>query len=156
MELRPLKFQCRRNTGDQWGTSDEKGAGTVPDLWGVVDTADLYAPGGRDEADTVRAEEAVHTALTLLAAHQQSRPRGMHRPGGHELGAAVRDLMAHGSNDEALRKRFVRVGTAGGMPLLATRLREIVLLLRCGVGVGGGSGRAGSTGRFGGGGDFGG
>ncbi|MFE3685406.1 type I-E CRISPR-associated protein Cse2/CasB [Streptomyces sp. NPDC059095] len=107
-----------------------KGAGTVPDLWGVVDTADLYAPGGRDEAGTVRAEEAVHTALTLWATHQQSRPLPMHRAGGHELGAAVRELMAHGSNDEALRKRFVRVGTAGGMPVLATRLREIVLLLR--------------------------
>ncbi|MYV90342.1 type I-E CRISPR-associated protein Cse2/CasB [Streptomyces sp. SID1034] len=107
-----------------------KGAGTVPDLWGVVDTADLYAPGGRDEADTVRAEEAVHTALTLWATHQQSRPLPMHRAGGHELGSAVRELMAHGSSEEALRKRFVRAGTAGGMSVLATRLREIVLLLR--------------------------
>ncbi|MEU9197881.1 type I-E CRISPR-associated protein Cse2/CasB [Streptomyces hundungensis] len=106
-----------------------KGAGTVPDLWGLVDLGDLYAEG-RSERDVARAEEAVHTALTLWAVHQQSRPAAMHRSGGHELGAAVRALMPPGETDEALRKRFVRTGTAGSLPVLATRLREIVLLLR--------------------------
>ncbi|MFJ8313336.1 MULTISPECIES: type I-E CRISPR-associated protein Cse2/CasB [unclassified Streptomyces] len=107
-----------------------KGAGTVPDLWGLVDTADLYTPTGGGEAETVRAEEAVHTALTLWAVHQQSRRTAMHRSGGHELGAAVRALMPRGEIDEPLRKRFVRAGTAASMPMLSLRLREIALLLR--------------------------
>ena len=109
-----------------------KGAGTVPDLWGLVEIGDLYTQRSSDESDLVRAEEAVHTALTLWAVHQQSRRTGMHQRGRPELelGAAVRSLMPQGEMDEPLRKRFVRAGTADSVPTLAARLREIVQLLR--------------------------
>ncbi|MFF1692085.1 type I-E CRISPR-associated protein Cse2/CasB [Streptomyces sp. NPDC058257] len=111
----------------------------VPDLWGLADTGVLHdrpADGGRPlrEDELLRAEDAVHVALTLWALHQQSRSTLMHRPGSRTaprgLGAAVRQLMPPGEIAEPIRKRFVRVGTAPGLPALAQRLREIVLLLR--------------------------
>lgn len=111
----------------------------VPDLWGLADTAALHEPpadGGRplSEDELSRAQDAVHVALTLWALHQQSRGTAMHRPGSHTvprgLGSAVRQLMPPGEIAEPIRKRFVRAGTAPGLPALAQRLREIVLLLR--------------------------
>jgi CRISPR system Cascade subunit CasB len=93
---------------------------------GLLDLEPLYAdPHLRKDA----AENAVYTAMTLWSLHQQSRSTGMHRTG-LELGAAVRKLMPAGEIDESVRKRFVRAGTAPNVPMLASRLREIVLLLR--------------------------
>ncbi|WP_406454017.1 type I-E CRISPR-associated protein Cse2/CasB [Streptomyces sp. NBC_00876] len=117
-------------------------AGSLPDLWSLVDISPLHEPceGARDltERELVRAEDALHTALTLWALHQQSRREaGMHqrnsrgKPRG--VGAAVRRMMnmlKPGEIDEPLRKRLVRVGTAPDLPTLAQRLRDIVLLLR--------------------------
>ncbi|WP_328869597.1 type I-E CRISPR-associated protein Cse2/CasB [Streptomyces sp. NBC_00287] len=111
----------------------------------------------REQADE-QEEIAVHIAVTLWALHQQSlRDEPMHRPG-WPLGRAVRRL-AHGMTgvhdpstppensaagdrdaapanqaveeaSETIRKRFVRIGTASHIDLLAVRLREMVLLLR--------------------------
>jgi CRISPR system Cascade subunit CasB len=53
----------------------------------------------------------------------------MHQPGA-ELGAAVRKLMRDGIIDDAVRRRFVRIGTATTRETLAYRLREIITLLR--------------------------
>ncbi|MET9734475.1 type I-E CRISPR-associated protein Cse2/CasB [Streptomyces sp. NPDC006458] len=113
-------------------------AAALPDLWGLIDTGPLHAPGERarplSETQLVRAENALYTALTLWALHQQSRGSRMHRahtatlPGG--LGFAVRRLMPAGDIDEAVRKRLVRAGTAPDLPALAQRLRDIVTLLR--------------------------
>ncbi|MCW8382376.1 type I-E CRISPR-associated protein Cse2/CasB [Streptomyces justiciae] len=111
----------------------------LPDLWGLIDTGPLHDPmhdGGwlPREEDLMRAEDAVHVAVTLWALHQQSRTTGMHRldrkdaPAG--LGAAVRRLMPRGDIDETILKRLVRAGHAPDLPALAQRLREIVLLLR--------------------------
>ncbi|MEU3978861.1 type I-E CRISPR-associated protein Cse2/CasB [Streptomyces sp. NPDC026672] len=110
----------------------------VPDLLGLIDTGPLYdeTPDGRPpgEQSLTRAEDAVHVAMTLWALHQQSRSTGMHRPhrtdapGG--LGAAIRRLMAERDAGDAVRKRFVRIGTAPNLTILAQRLREIVLLMR--------------------------
>lgn len=111
----------------------------TPDLWGLADTGPLHtAPedGGRPlgETELTCAEDAVHVALTLWALHQQSRRTGMHRPGTRTapqaLGTAVRRLMPPGDIDDPVLKRFIRAGTAGDLPGLAQRLREIVVLLR--------------------------
>ncbi|MFI0818284.1 type I-E CRISPR-associated protein Cse2/CasB [Streptomyces sp. NPDC021098] len=110
----------------------------VPDLLGLIDTGPLYdkTPDGRTpgEESLTRAEDAVHVAMTLWAVHQQSRSSGMHRPHRTEapggLGAAVRRLMAERDAEDAVRKRFVRIGTASEFSILAQRLREIVVLLR--------------------------
>ncbi|MFF9204514.1 type I-E CRISPR-associated protein Cse2/CasB [Streptomyces sp. NPDC014986] len=113
-------------------------AGEVPDLWSLIDTDPLHtsAEGTRSlsEQELVRAENALHAALTLWAFHQQSRGVPVHRrhtrerPGG--LGAAVRRLMPADGVDEPVRKRLVRAGTAPDLVTLAQRLRDIVALLR--------------------------
>ncbi|MFH8254231.1 type I-E CRISPR-associated protein Cse2/CasB [Streptomyces roseolus] len=113
-------------------------AGQLPDLWDLLDTQTLHETrrDGRplSEAELARAEDALHTALTLWALHQQSRGTGMHqlhrpeRPRG--LGAAVHRLMPANDIDDSLRKRLVRAGNAADLTTLAQRLRDIVTLLR--------------------------
>ncbi|MGW0658093.1 type I-E CRISPR-associated protein Cse2/CasB [Streptodolium elevatio] len=104
--------------------------GELPDLWGLFAMDRVYDEV-RGETDTIRAENAVHLAITLWARHQQShRTKGMHRPGGSELGAAVRLLMPGTDIDEPVRQRFVRAGSATSFEILAQRLGELVLLLR--------------------------
>ncbi|CAL9672592.1 hypothetical protein SUDANB15_07512 (plasmid) [Streptomyces sp. enrichment culture] len=113
-------------------------AGETPDLWSLIDTDPLHTPaeGTRplSEQELVRAENALHAALTLWAFHQQSRSTPMHRrhtrerPGG--LGAAVRRLMPADGVDEPVRKRLVRAGTVPDLVTLTQRLRDIVALLR--------------------------
>lgn len=113
-------------------------AAEMPDLWALVDTGPLHA--GADglpalsEQELSRAEDALYTALTLWALHQQSRGTGMHRPHTRErpagLGAAVRRLMPPGDIDDPVRKRLVRASTAPDLVTLAQRLRDIVVLLR--------------------------
>ncbi|MDX2643446.1 type I-E CRISPR-associated protein Cse2/CasB [Streptomyces sp. PA03-1a] len=104
-----------------------KDAAAVPDLWGLIDLDPLYTdPDLRHDA----AANAVDSVLALWSLHQQSRPTGMHRPGGDELGTAVRRLMPSNEIDEPIRKRFVRAGTAPTLAMLATRLRDITVLLR--------------------------
>lgn len=102
----------------------------VPELWGLTGAERLYQDQTLTEAQAARAETASFLAVTLYALHQQSRPnQGMHSPG-VELGAAVRRLMPPDKIDEPIRRRFVRVGTAGSPDVLAYRLREIISLLR--------------------------
>jgi CRISPR system Cascade subunit CasB len=143
-KIGPLQTELLRDSPKAVATLARlrRGAGKqphqVPDMLGLVDTGPLYdkAPDGPPpgEESLTRAEDAVHVAMTLWALHQQSRSIGTHRrhrtdaPGG--LGAAVRRLMAERDADDAVRKRFVRIGTASDLPVLAQRLREIVLLLR--------------------------
>ncbi|MFF6815212.1 type I-E CRISPR-associated protein Cse2/CasB [Streptomyces sp. NPDC012403] len=113
-------------------------AGETPDLWNLIDTDPLHTPaaGTRplSEQELVRAENALHAALTLWAFHQQSRGTPMHRrntrerPGG--LGAVVRRLMPADGVNEPVRKRLVRAGTAPDLVTLTQRLRDIVALLR--------------------------
>ncbi|MFF0967495.1 type I-E CRISPR-associated protein Cse2/CasB [Streptomyces sp. NPDC003703] len=113
-------------------------AGQTPDLWSLIDTDPLHTRPDNtrplSEPELVRAENALHTACTLWAFHQQSRGTPMHRrhtrerPGG--LGAAVRRMMSADGTDEPIRKRLVRAGTAPDLVALAQRLRDIVALLR--------------------------
>lgn len=103
----------------------------VPGLWGLTGTDRLYQSHAQlvsDETSAIRAEAALFLALTLYAAHQQSRSDDMHKPGS-PFGAAVRRLMGE-EIDEPIRRRFVRIGTASAPPALAYRLREMIMLLR--------------------------
>ncbi|MFE4964670.1 type I-E CRISPR-associated protein Cse2/CasB [Streptomyces sp. NPDC056660] len=113
-------------------------AADLPDLWELVDTSPLQArlEGMRTlgEEELVRAEDALHAALTLWALHQQSRGARMHRPHTYKrpagLGAAVRRLMPPDGVDEPVRKRLVRAGTAPDLTSLSQRLRDLIVLLR--------------------------
>ena len=102
----------------------------VPELWGLTGAERLYQEQSLSEVQATRAEAAAFLAVTLFALHQQSRPNQRMHGSGVELGAAVRRLMPRGEIDEPIRRRFVRVGTAGSLETLAYRLREIVSLLR--------------------------
>ncbi|MFD4370998.1 type I-E CRISPR-associated protein Cse2/CasB [Streptomyces sp. NPDC058486] len=115
-----------------------KPAGLLPDLWDLLGIQGLHDARRDDrplgETELARAEDALHTALTLWALHQQSRGAGMHqlhrreRPRG--IGAAVHRLMPPNDIDDSLRKRLVRAGNAPDLTTLAQRLRDIVTLLR--------------------------
>ncbi|MCF3132444.1 type I-E CRISPR-associated protein Cse2/CasB [Streptomyces olivochromogenes] len=113
-------------------------AADLPDLWTLVDTSPLHSrvEGVRllGEEELLRAENAVHAALTLWALHQQSRGVRMHRPHARMrptgLGASVRRLMPPNDIDEPVRKRLVRAGTAPDLTALSQRLRELIVLLR--------------------------
>ena len=100
----------------------------VPELWGMTGAERLFADETLSEAKAAQAETAMFLAVTLYALHQQSQAEPMYRPG-EELGKAVRRLMGD-EIDEPIRRRFVRVGTAATRDALATRLREIITLLR--------------------------
>lgn len=102
----------------------------VPELWGMAGTERLYAEQTLSAREAEMAEAALFLAVTLYALHQQSRPEQQMHRSGVELGAAVRRLMPGGALDEPIRRRFVRVGTAGTRHVLAYRLREIITLLR--------------------------
>jgi CRISPR system Cascade subunit CasB len=109
-------------------------AGETPDLWGLIGTEPLYERYERADLteEAMRwAEEAAHATVTLWSLHQQSHHiTRMHRRPGPELGAAVRRLHPGPEIDEPTRKRFVRAGTAATPAILASRLRDLVLLLR--------------------------
>lgn len=105
----------------------------LPDLWGMTGTDTLYAEAPDwGERRMEQAEQALHIAVTLWALHQQShRSAAMHITGGPELGVAVRRLMPDsGAFDDRILRRFVRTATASSLPVLAQRLRDLVLLLR--------------------------
>ncbi|MGW3148867.1 type I-E CRISPR-associated protein Cse2/CasB [Streptomyces sp. NPDC001177] len=113
-------------------------AADLPDLWTLVDTSPLHSRlegvWPLNEEELLRAENAVHAALTLWALHQQSRGVRMHRPHAPTrptgLGAAVRRLMPPNGIDEPVRKRLVRAGTAPDLTALSQRLRDLIVLLR--------------------------
>src|SRR5262249_34285892 len=80
-----------------------KPPGEIPDLWGLTGTDLLFiaAPGWGEGARMVRAENAMHVAVTLWALHQQShREADMHQTGGPGLGAAVRRSMPDNDIDK--------------------------------------------------------
>ena len=110
--------------------------GVVPELWGLSVPEELYEAAekrkdGLPALTVEQAEEAAHLAITLWATHQQSHREKMHLAEGRELGAAVRMLAGKdGRARESVLKRFVRVGTATSLSVLAQRLRDIVTLLR--------------------------
>lgn len=112
----------------------------VPELWGVAGVERFYRHVEKAAPDedlppwlAERAEAALFLAVTLYSLHQQSRTKDPMHENGVELGHAVRRLMPPGEIDEPIRRRFVRVGTAETLDVLADRLREIVSLLRRGA-----------------------
>lgn len=106
-----------------------QGYAHVPDLWGLLDIDAVYEADA-SETELARIENAVHSAATLWALHQQGRrDRGMHKPDGTQLGSAVRQLIGD-DVDAPARKRLVRAGGATTLDSLAQRLRELVVLLR--------------------------
>jgi CRISPR system Cascade subunit CasB len=103
----------------------------VADLWGLEGTDRLYTeiPDRWEEA-RVRAENAVHVAITLWAVHQQSRRDAPMHIVGMPLGRAVRALIPGEDVDDPVRRRYLRIGAATSLEMLAERMRDVVLTLR--------------------------
>lgn len=98
--------------------------GTVAQMWPYYTTLN-------DEGEMTGELRAEHTALTLYAVHQQSRPRPMHITG-IGLGRAVRALHSgeHGKfSQEAVNRRFAAAATATSPAELAMHLRGLIAQL---------------------------
>src|SRR5690606_18570292 len=91
--------------------------GSDPKIW--ADTMD-GVPGDPLGDEPTRQELAVHTAMTLYALHQQSRPAAMHRTGiGLGQAVALLDRARPGATDGStspVRRRFDAVVTATSLP----------------------------------------
>ncbi|MEU5871740.1 type I-E CRISPR-associated protein Cse2/CasB [Glycomyces sp. NPDC047369] len=75
-------------------------------------------------------EQALHTAVTLFAIHQQSqREQRMHTPG-TTFAVACQWLAAVRDNDETVHRRFAAVGTAATYAELVYHVRNLVTQLR--------------------------
>lgn len=93
--------------------------GTVPEMWRfyttLVDTGVV--------TNRLRAE---HTALTLFAVHQQSKPVPMHRTD-HGLGTALRAVRRSDKfSEQAVDRRFTAAATATSTAELALHLRGLI------------------------------
>jgi CRISPR system Cascade subunit CasB len=104
-----------------------KDVGAVPDLWRYT-LEGLPGPQPRGDAPT-HGEQAVYTAMTLFAVHQQSRREEMHLPG-QSLGTAVRHLRMRAVSAEAVRRRFEALGTAETFTEVVHHARGLITQLR--------------------------
>ncbi|WP_315503271.1 type I-E CRISPR-associated protein Cse2/CasB [Actinomyces radicidentis] len=101
--------------------------GTVPEAWELTQPEDVPANAGDEPT---REEQAIHTAMTLYAVHQQSRSEPMHAMG-VGLGHAASRLIGHGDDESApARARFNALVTASSLAELRRHLRTFVSLLR--------------------------
>lgn len=111
--------------------------GTDPTVWAwTIDSV----PGNPLGDEPSREEWAVHLALTMFAAHQQSRPSPMHHPGiGFGAAVARLDRAVAGADTEGpspVRRRFDAAVTSGSLAELSHHLRGLVKQLRsAGIGL---------------------
>lgn len=103
-----------------------KPPGWDPELWELT-LADVPGRIGSDAPTTQ--ERAVHTAITLYAVHQQSRPETMHVRG-YGLGRSVCLLASATQAESAVRRRFDAAATATSFDEVVHHLRGLVTQLR--------------------------
>lgn len=102
-----------------------KPPGSDPQLWEWT----IGGIPGRATSDEPTPEEwAAHTAMTLWALHQQSRPEPMHHRG-VGVGEAVRRLGTRASAP-AVRRRFEAVATSATVEEAVHHLRGLISQLR--------------------------
>lgn len=101
--------------------------GSVPEVWDLTQPETL--PAGVGDEPTWE-EQAIHTAMTLYAVHQQSRSEPMHTLG-VSLGQAAARLIGRGDEENpAARARFNALVTSSTLSELQRHLRTFVRLLR--------------------------
>ncbi|WP_280468206.1 type I-E CRISPR-associated protein Cse2/CasB [Nocardia cyriacigeorgica] len=112
-----------------------KPAGSVPEIWELTIGAASDAmierePSRYFDEDLTTSEQAAHAALTLYAAHQQSRTEPMHVPT-VTFGRAVRQLADHDSRSkEAVVARFMATATAESIDELLVHVRGLIKQMR--------------------------
>lgn len=107
-------------------SATRRGPGSLPEIWEWTECGtDTDMPD-----DPTPAEWAVHISMCMFALHQQGKSEGMHRPG-RGFGQAVRLLAGADATPESpVRKRFVKVMSAGSMDECAHHLRGLVTQMR--------------------------
>lgn len=114
--------QLRQGVNEAPGTAGIREASLLPDEV----TRREYLPD--DEPSP--SEQALHTAVTLWALHQQSRREKPMHTGNATFAAAIRRLAATSPNEETVYRRFTALGTAATYSELAFHARGIVTQLR--------------------------
>ena len=113
--------QLRRGVG--------KLPGELPELWGLFlkDMPEkLMGKGGEPSY----AEQAIYTALTLFALHQQGHSGPMYGDGEEDrLGRAARKLVHNEEDEEHIRMRLGVVAKSEDMTELSYHLKTVVRLL---------------------------
>jgi len=108
-----------------------KSPAELPEVWEITladipDELTLHGTGdGRVATD---AEWAIHSALTLYALHQQSNSQSVYQAG-RSFATAVRSLITP-INEEAVKRRFDAVVTAGDLAELSYYARGLIQLLK--------------------------
>ncbi|MDR1246440.1 MAG: type I-E CRISPR-associated protein Cse2/CasB [Clostridiales Family XIII bacterium] len=108
-----------------------KEAGTVPDIWQYVyeSLPDILAG---DTGKALRAQNAIHTALTLYAMHSQGIGNA-HSENAGSLGNAAKSLkMQNPDNEPGIKRRFDALATAKTPMEISNHSRGIIQLLRQG------------------------
>lgn len=104
--------------------------GTAPAVWAVTLEG---IPSDLPRSQRERAEQAVHTALTQFAVHQQSRSRSMHDPK-QPFGRAIRRLASIANQAEPYEspvyRRFTAMSMATSLPSLLAHSRGLITQLR--------------------------
>lgn len=108
---------------------------SIPALWGLV-FADVPDKLSSDHARQIAEENAIYTAITLYALHQQSSDvkQSPMSISGISLGAAARKLASARDGDQwgegPVRRRFVDAAASDSTKEFAQHLRGFVQLLR--------------------------
>lgn len=104
-----------------------KKPGEIPELWALT----LDGPNEKYQgAEATRMENAIYTALTLFALHQQSRPTSVHKPSKEDarytMGWAARKLVDSGSSEKAVQRHLNALTTAPTMSELAHHSKSLI------------------------------
>ena len=106
-----------------------KQAENNPEVWSVLFDGLDERLLSRD-GDLSIAEEAIYTALTLYAVHQQGKADKMSK-GNDSFGTAIKKLLKpDGSNDKSIKRRFDAIVTAKDYIELSYYARGMVQMLK--------------------------
>ncbi len=113
--------QLRRGLG--------KKPGELPELWGMF-LKDMPEELMGEVGKTSYAEQAIYTALTLFALHQQGHIESMGVEGEeNHLGRAARRLVGNDEEEENVRKKLCIMAASDDMTELSYHLKTIIKLL---------------------------
>ena len=108
-----------------------KAPGSLPELWNELFDGMPEMLVGKGVSPSY-GEQAVYTALTLYALHQQGKDRKTQRMNqdGCPLGRAVRKLSKSEEDLKRVKRRFDAAATSDSLPEFSHHLRGLVQLLR--------------------------
>ena len=102
-----------------------KNPGSCPEVWGIL-FEDLDERLQSVGSELSYAEEAVYTALTLYAVHQQGNTEPMNN-GSESFGTAVKRMIEpDGGNEKSVKKRFDAIVTANDFIELSYHARGLI------------------------------